>query len=201
VVGNAVIHVGVQQRDPLSLAAEICGQRRDLKTILTPAQIQSVCCSEKASEFLQSNGRGSSRVTIDGKALPQVTFGIWQDTKNQDLTTLLKTVYRGATWKTYEPRYAEKAPELEEGKVDRLVKEVQAFLSTYPEDSISSQSLKKLLGQTSVPRRTWARVTKKMCHTPKISIWPDGSSFPWIINGKRFHRLTAKFYGFEEKVA
>jgi len=151
---DAVFHLGIQQRDTLELKGAICGAYRSKKACLEVQQVNAVQLTEKAVVFQQSNGRGSSRDTLNGKTRRQETFGIWMDTKVQDLTAFLKPVYPGSSWVEYVP--VQKRKVCEAGRSKWVEKAVE-YLTTY-RTSIKRSDLKVAIGADALNRMSWKRI-------------------------------------------
>ncbi|MDE3050838.1 MAG: hypothetical protein KGJ48_13185, partial [Nitrospirota bacterium] len=181
---SAVVHVGVQQREDLDLSGAICGQKRDLQTGIDPAKVRSIRCAERAVEFQQSNGRGQSRITRNGRALPQVTLGIWKDYQGENLTELLKPWYRGATWERYQPRFTEASEDIS----STLVQKVAAHMTTLPEDvvCVGSKTVKRCLRAEGIARRTWSRIVRQFIDQQNT----------WKLEGQMLVKQTAEAFGF-----
>jgi hypothetical protein len=95
---DVVIHVGVQRRNLTDISAGMVGAVRSLGAKVVYQHVRSVQTSDTVSTLQQSNGRGQSRITVDGKVMPQLSWMIFHETKDQSITEGLKGLYPGATW-------------------------------------------------------------------------------------------------------
>lgn len=175
---SVTVNLGVQQRNELDLSAAICGQKRDITATLTKQQIKEVLVTERAVVVQQSHGRGQSRVVRDGKALPQEALLVYYDTKDQNLTSLLKPLYPGATWYDFKGKTV-KADGTPTKIIATWVDQVKVVLSGLPVEtvSISSRKLKVLAGAQSIAARTWAKITQTIS---------GEATFPWTLRGQSF---------------
>jgi hypothetical protein len=159
---EVVVHVGVQRRNATELAAAICGAKRDLGAKLIYQEISSVQTSDAVATLQQSNGRGQSRVTVDGKSLPQISWFIFHETKELSLTEALRPLYPGAKWENYRPLFAQ-APE--PTLIEAWGQKVRDYLEHLPLEAkkISSRQLKREVKAGKVAARTWNRIIDHVC--------------------------------------
>ncbi len=184
---SVVAHVGIQQRESVELAGAMCGAKRDLGTSLVYRQVDSVQLAEKAATFQQATGRGQSRVTVDGKALPQISFLIYKNSRHYDLTGKIAPWFPEAQWVKYKPVFCDEA---EEGLMETWTEKVQEYLEGLPQDQtkVGSKTVKKAVHAEGVVSSTWARITKAEY---------DG----WRREGQTFVSTLADDYDYSENVA
>jgi hypothetical protein len=198
---EVVAHVGVQRRSLTELSASFCGAKRDLGSRLVYQQIRSLQTTDAVATLQQSNGRGQSRITVAGKALPQTSWFIFSETKEQSLTKRLKPLNPGATWVEYQPLFAQAS---EPTLVDTWSKVVLEYLDSLPMDQkkISGKLLKSAVGGSEVADATWKRIIDtaveltSMDHR-KISSMSDGSKVltHWKREGRSLVRVDAELFG------
>lgn len=201
---SVVVHVGVQRRNATELAASICGAKRDLGAKLIYRQIRSVQTSDAVSTIQQSTGRGQSRITVDGKSRPQISWLIYHDTREQNLTDGLRPLFPGGQWIDYKPVFAQ-TPEPTLIEVWGL--RVLEYLDRLPLDllKISSRKLKVGVGAGDVAERTWVRLVDRVCElaamtyrNPSSMVGGSYHVTPWKRDGRSLVRVEAGLYGFEE---
>ena len=73
---------------------------------LLHSTVSRVKTTEKAVVLQQATGRSCSRKAVNGKSHPQLTFMIYLDTEQNNLTETLKPWFPLATWEEYQPVYA-----------------------------------------------------------------------------------------------
>jgi hypothetical protein len=95
---DVVIHLGIQERQEAELAGAMCGQLHNLGAQLTHADIKSVRMAEKAATFQQSTGRGQCRVSVNGKALPQLSIVIFKASRDNGLTQKIQAAFPKCRW-------------------------------------------------------------------------------------------------------
>lgn len=210
-----VVHVGVQRRNATELAASICGAKRDLGAKLIYRQIRSVQTSDAVSTIQQSTGRGQSRITVGGKSRPQISWLIYHDTKEQNLTEGLRPLFPGAKWINYKPVFAQ-TPEPTLIEVWGL--RVLEYLDRLPLEvkKISSRKLKGELGAGDITTKTWQRIVDHVCEqgSKVVMTYRDQSSMVdgqflnspttstlWKREGSSLVMVEACLFGFEEEVA
>lgn len=179
---DVVIHLGIQERADAEIAAAMCGQMHSLGSRLTHADIKAVKISEKAATLQQSTGRGQSRVTVNGKSLPQTSIVIFKASRDRGLLEKTQATHPKSRWVKMETKYVVE----EVGLIAKWVKTVEEHLETELKDKLSSRSLKRVLNGYELAPRTWAEIVRKAS---------DGST-TWRLQGQSLVRQTAQAYGF-----
>jgi hypothetical protein len=135
--------------------------------------------------------------------LPQTSWFIFHETKDQSLTEGLKPLYPGARWEKYRPLFTQ---EEEPTLVETWSTTVLEHLSSLPREikKISSRSLKLDVGADEVADATWKRVMDTVIElTAKTrtesSYMGTGSKrvTPWKREGRSMVRIEAGLFGFE----
>ena len=169
-------------------------------------------------------------MTVGGKSRPQISWLIYHDTKEQNLTDGLRPLFPSAKWIDFKPVFA-KTPEPTLVEVWSL--RVLEFLDRLPLDvkKISSRKLKVEVGAGDITTKTWQRIIDQVCENStiyhrnqssmvsgmvsnvvmthrNISSMVDGQvpnspvpSTAWQRDGQSLVRLEAGLFGFEEEVA
>jgi hypothetical protein len=101
-------------------------------------------------------------MTVGGKSRPQISWLIYHDTKEQNLTEGLRPLFPGAKWIEYKPAFAQ-TPEPTLVEVWGL--RVLEYLDRLPlgVKRISSRKLKAEVGAGEIATKTWQRIIRQVC--------------------------------------
>jgi hypothetical protein len=152
-----VVFAGVIHRSETDLAAAIVGQQDNLLAEVPGSQLVEVRRSEYAHALYQAMSRGSCRETVDGQARP---MRVWLIHYDKQLRDLVDKVMPGVRWETWAPKFIDPI----QTKTDELVLQVLAYLRHLgPEiTKLSTRVLKKALGVTDTPSRTFTRAIQRV---------------------------------------
>jgi hypothetical protein len=173
-----VILAGILQQSHQQLAAAYIGQVDNLYTEINyKKHIKPIALSESTHLAYQAASRGHCRIVDKGEAGDMTLWLIHFD--NGIENELLK-VMPNADWSEWIGDYS-KTKEAASSKIEELIK---GFLKKLPESEskISSVKLKKALGGSDYPARTWSRAFTKV-----------GNSSDWLVQGRTLVRTTEVF--------
>jgi hypothetical protein len=157
---DKAVLLGVQRREDLDVSGHILGQERNILAEVSRPRLRKTQLAEEAVVAQQTIGRGTSRQTVNGVALPQDTLLIYKDKRSGRLTDLLKPLYPGAIWTEYQPAFKPVSQDSFAAWVSKGV----AYIEQHARQPVSSQALKKAIGAGDVPRRTWTRMVESICN-------------------------------------
>jgi hypothetical protein len=153
-----VILVGILHRDLSELEAQHLGQTNNIKTRIDLLDLKAIALSERVHCAYQAFSRGACRVMSEpGQASTMTGYVIEYE---EGFKEELEKVMPGATWKTWEPVYADT---LAHGKlVLDLSSRVHAVLKTFPTGSrTATRKLKALCRAEGVDKNSWLRALNK----------------------------------------
>src|SRR5262249_43619387 len=157
---DAVLHLGVQQREDLNLNGDACAIADNLLTTITASDTHVFKVTDQATVLHQSNGRGMSRNTTGSVACPQVSFGIWLDRGIPCLSEIIKPFFPEMEWVEYQTKYAT-VRESTESYEDR-VRRVAEYLQTHHEP-IKGVELQERTKNSDLAKNTWKRTVDEAC--------------------------------------
>lgn len=145
-----VIMVGVLHRSDLDLAAAACGQTDDLNRPIDNSELWRIKQSEVAHCLYQALSRGSCRITDSGTAQE---MNAWFIHKGDEVRDILGRVVPKAQWHEWKPKYL-----ATQGKIEQIAMTIKGFLEGLDTTlvKISTQRIKKELGLTEEPNRTFS---------------------------------------------
>jgi hypothetical protein len=173
-----VILVGVLHRDLSELETQLLGQVDNLNKKVELDDLQAIALSERAHCAYQAFSRGACRIMGDAGQASQMTGYVIE--YDEGLETELTKVMPGATWKTWEPVYADSVAH---GKlVLDLATKLQGHIEKLPTSvgKVSSRRLRADLKAEAVASQTWTRVMKRAL---------DGNP-QWIQQGQSISRAA-----------
>ena len=148
-----VIFAGVLHRAYSDLAGTVIGEKDDLTLELDREDLWDLRESEVGHCLYQAISRSACRIIINGVAKKT---DIWL-IHGRDIKKTLGPVLPNAKLKRWQSKYL-LIENRECTKENQIAHEIAGFLSSYEEgDRISVQKLKKRLGMTGVPKRTFSR--------------------------------------------
>jgi hypothetical protein len=175
-----VIFAGVLHRSDADLAGAMVGQRQDLLSAVTAADIAKVKRSEVAHGLYQAMSRGSCRIVENGEARP---MRAWFMSRDKQLRGVLSEAMPGVTWAPWAP----KVISISEGKVESLAGRIAGHLTGLKGTStMSTRRFKELVltGGESVPAMTWKRALHRALE----------DSPEWSLVGRSVVRLGAVMF-------
>ncbi len=169
-------NIGMKWRDKRDLKAEIQASRRDLESLVTYPEIDSVQETEFLSEVQQWIPRTNMRFSIDGEA--NGTKVLFMHSQASVLAgRLSREVFQGIKVSLYDTK-VETIEQEREGRVEQVL----SYLDALTEESISTRKLKADLGfsQDIVSKRQWESIVERV---------KTEMMFLWEKVGKSWHRL------------
>jgi hypothetical protein len=187
-----VFLVGILHRNVTELVGQYLGQIRDITGEISKTLADDIHLSERAHLAYQALSRGACRFVEKGQARAMKGYLVEID---PEIETALSTVMPGVSWTNWKSVFL---PEID-GLVEKVRASIEAFLSTFKGDKISSRKLKKTMAQENISHMTWQRAVKAFCEKDQASKKESmrAGSFPWKLVGSSLVRVSAESFGFK----